>query len=64
MSAVSQVHAEHRNGPVRDESQRPIFGFIAHYAMRGRWDFASDRALVADRQGQAPGTTMPLTSAM
>jgi len=26
-----------------------IFGFIAHYAMRGRRDFASDRALVADR---------------
>jgi hypothetical protein len=26
-----------------------IFGFIAHYAMRGRRDFASDRALVAHR---------------
>ncbi len=26
-----------------------IFGFLAHYAMRGRRDFASDRALVADR---------------
>lgn len=26
-----------------------IFGFIAQYAMRGRRDFASDRALVADR---------------
>src|SRR4051794_1739777 len=25
------------------------FGFIAHYAMRGRRDFASDRALVAHR---------------
>ena len=26
-----------------------IFGFIAHYAMRGRRDFASARALVAER---------------
>ena len=26
-----------------------IFGFVAHYAMRGRRDFSSDRALVADR---------------
>jgi Heat induced stress protein YflT domain len=26
-----------------------IFGFAAHYAMRGRRDFASDRALVAER---------------
>jgi uncharacterized membrane protein len=26
-----------------------IFGFAAHYAMQGRRDFASDRALVADR---------------
>jgi hypothetical protein len=26
-----------------------IFGFFAHYAMRGRRDFASDRSLVAER---------------
>ena len=59
MSAVSQVHAEHRNGPVRDESQRPIFGFIAHYAMRGRWDFASDRALVPTARVRRPGRRCP-----